>query len=146
MIRVGTHADIPAIIDIGQSLKSETDRSKLNIKRAATVLRQAISSAQHCLFVAEVGGKVVGFIVGAVQDVWYNDDKIATDLGFMTREGFENQAVWLLRRFLRWARDKNIPAMMAISTGRLDADRTGDLYAKHGLARVGGMYYGGLNE
>ena len=144
MIRDGRHEDIPAIIDIGQSLKSETDKTPVNLKKAAAVLRTAISSAQHCLFVAEVNGKVVGFLVGGIQDIWYNDDKVASDLGFMTRDGFEDQAVWLLRRFLRWAREKNVPALMGLSTGLESSVRTGKLYETHGLKLMGGMYYGGL--
>jgi hypothetical protein len=144
MIRDGKHEDIPAVIDIGQSLVSLTDRSQVNIKKAAATLRQSISSAQHCFFVAEVDGKIVGFIVGAIQDVWYNDDKVATDLGLMTRAGHEGQAVWLIRRFLRWARSKQVPTLMGVSTGAESAERTGQMYEAHGLTKVGGMYYGSL--
>lgn len=146
MIRQGTHADIPAIIDIGQEvvLKSATDKKPVDIIKAAKVIRQALSHAMMDVFVAEVNGKVVGFIIAALNEQWYSTDQQATDLAFCTRTSHEDQAVWLLRRFLRWAREKNVPVLMALSTGMESVSRTGKLYETHGLTQVGGMYYGSL--
>lgn len=148
MIRLGTLADIPAILDIGQTGidQSVTDSSPVNKTKASAVLRKAVNHAHMELFVAEVDKVIVGFLVAIINDQWYNDDKYVTDLAFCTKPGHEDQAVWLFRRMLRWADSKGLPTLAALNAGGEKAERTGQMYEAHGMTRVGGVYFKGVRN
>lgn len=143
MIRKGALTDIPAILSIGEEAITAVsiDKTPVNRQKAASLLRKAVNHAMMDLFVAEVDGEVVGFVVAMINDQWYNDDKYVTDLAFCTRKGHEDQAVWLFRRLYRWSREKGLPMLVATNAGGDRAERTGAMYEAHGLTRVGGMYH-----
>lgn len=148
MIRFGQHADIPAIIDIGQRTidASKTYDAKVDPAKAAYMLRRTINDRKMALFVAEKAGKVVGFFIAMKDEEWFAKSYYGTDLAFCVLPEHADQGVWLLRRFLRWCRAEGIRPMLALSTG-LDPDgRTGQMYEAHGLKRVGGVYAITLNK
>lgn len=148
MIRKGRLADIPVILDIGDQAVAmvAVDQTPVNRQKASGLLRKAVNHALMDLFVAEVDGKVVGFVVAMVNDQWYNDDKYVTDLAFCTAKGHEDQAVWLFRRLYRWSRERGLPMLMATNAGGDRAERTGAMYEAHGLTRVGGMFHLGAKQ
>jgi GNAT superfamily N-acetyltransferase len=143
MIRFGTHADIPAIIKIGQLIidASQTYSMPVDKDKASYMLRRAISDRQMALFVAERAGKVVGFFIGLMDEHWFSKERYATDVGFCVLPEHADQGVWLLRRFMRWAKGAGVSSIqLGLSTG-MDADgRTGQMYQAHGLSKVGGIF------
>jgi GNAT superfamily N-acetyltransferase len=143
MIRTGTHADIPAIIEIGQQVinASKTYDAKVDPSKAAYMLRRAINDRKMQLFVAEQAGQVVGFFIAMIDEHWFAKSHYATDLAFCVLPDHADQGVWLLRRFIRWCKANSIKQIqLGLSTG-LDAEgRTGRLYEAHGLTLVGGIY------
>lgn len=143
MIRLGTHADIPAIIRIGQQVidASKTYNAKVDPAKAAYMLRRAINDRKMELFVAEKAGQCVGFFIALIDEHWFAKSYYATDIAFCVLPEHAEQGVWLLRRFMRWCKANKIKQVqLGLSTG-LDADgRTGRLYEAHGLTLVGGIY------
>lgn len=143
MIRLGTHADIPAIIRIGQQVidASKTYNAKVDPAKAAYMLRRAINDRKMELFVAEKAGQCVGFFIALIDEHWFAKSYYATDIAFCVLPEHVEQGVWLLRRFMRWCKANKIKQVqLGLSTG-LDADgRTGRLYEAHGLTLVGGIY------
>lgn len=143
MIRNGTHADIPAIISIGQQVidRSKTYNTKVDPAKAAYMLRRAINDRKMELFVAEKAGQCVGFFIALIDEHWFAKSYYATDIAFCVLPEHAEQGVWLLRRFMRWCKANKIKQVqLGLSTG-LDADgRTGRLYEAHGLTLVGGIY------
>lgn len=142
MIRNGTHADIPAIIDIGQQVidRSKTYDAKVDPAKAAYMLRRAITDRKMALFVAEKAGQVVGFFIAMKDEHWFARSFYGTDIGFCVLPEHSEQGVWLLRRFLRWCKAEQLKPMLALSTG-LDPDgRTGRLYEAHGLLNMGSIH------
>lgn len=142
MIRNGTHADIPAIISIGQQVidRSKTYDATVDPAKAAYMLRRAITDRKMALFVAEKAGLVVGFFIAMKDEHWFAKSWYGTDIGFCVLPEHADQGVWLLRRFLRWCKAEQIKPMLALSTG-LDPDgRTGRMYEAHELTNMGGIY------
>lgn len=145
MIRLGTHADIPAIISIGQQVidRSKTYDATVDPCKAAYMLRRAITDRKMALFVAEKAGQCVGFFIAMKDEHWFAKSHYGTDLAFCVLPEHTDQAVWLLRRFLRWCKAEQVKPMLALSTG-LDPDgRTGCMYEAHGLTNMGGIFAAG---
>lgn len=143
MIRFGTHADIPAIIAIGQQVinASKTYSGEVDPAKAAYMIRRAINDRRMALFVAEKAGHVVGFFIAIQDEHWFAKSTYATDLAFCVLPEHADQGVWLLRRFLRWCKSNNITSIqLGLSTGMDPEGRTGKLYEAHGLSNVGGIY------
>lgn len=143
MIRFGTHSDIPAMLDIGRQVIAEakTLNCELDTELAAKTIRQALNHRKHAVFVAEKAGIVVGFFIAMQDQFWFSKSHYATDLAFCVAPEHRDQAVWLLRRFIRWCQEHRISHIqLGLSTG-LDAEgRTGQLYEAHGLKLAGGIY------
>jgi GNAT superfamily N-acetyltransferase len=143
MIRFGNHADIPAIIAIGQKVinASKTYSGEVDPQKAAYMLRRAINDRRMALFVAEKAGHVVGFFISLQDEHWFAKSTYATDLAFCVLPEHADQGVWLLRRFIRWCQASNIKSIqLGLSTGMDPEGRTGKLYEAHGLTNVGGIY------
>ncbi|HDS1207483.1 TPA: GNAT family N-acetyltransferase [Shewanella algae] len=144
MIRTATHADMNAIVSIGKVTleKSPTYPVTLDDNKARYMVRRCISDRSMEIFVAVVDGEVVGFIMGMMEEHWFSKDCYATDLTFCVLPEHGDQAVWLLRRFIRWAKSfpKVKSILLGVSSG-MDADgRIGQLYERHGFTIVGGFY------
>lgn len=143
MIRTGIHADIPAIIKIGQQVidASTTYIEPVDKDKASYMLRRAINDRQMALFVAERAGQVVGFFIGLIDEHWFSKGRYATDIAFCVLPEHADQGVWLLRRFLRWADAAGVKSkQLGLSTGIDIGGRTGQMYEAHGLSRVGGIF------
>ncbi len=143
MIRLATHSDIPAMIDIGQQVidKSQTYNDRVDPVKAAYMVRRAINDKKMAVFIAEEADEVVGFLIALKDENWFAKSYYGTDLAFCVLPEYADQGVWLLRRFIRWCRKNDIENItLGLSTG-LDPDgRTGKLYESHGLKFVGGVY------
>jgi len=143
MIRLGTHADIPAMLAIGQAViaQARTLDCELDPELAAKTIRQALNHRKHAVFVAEKAGHVVGFFIAVQDQFWFSKTHYATDLAFCVSDEHKDQAVWLLRRFIRWCQSNQIKHIqLGLSTGLDGEGRTGRLYEVHGLQLVGGIY------
>ena len=145
MIRTATLADIPAILAIGrQTVEKSPVLSKDGVVDAVAskAIRNAINHGLHEVFVAVVDDTVVGFFIAVQDQLWYSGKKYATDLAFCVAEGHENQAVWLLKRILRWCVQRKVPsARLVISSGFDNAKRTGEMYQRLGFTQADGVYY-----
>lgn len=144
MIRNATHSDIAVMLDIGRETLKNSPSYPVDMDdyKASYSIRRCISDRNMCAFVAEVDGKVVGFILGMHEEHFFSRECYATDLVFCVGKEHAEQAVWLLRRFLRWAKgfSKVKSIMLGISSG-MDLDgRLGELYKRHGFSHAGGLF------
>lgn len=144
MIRTATHADLKRILEIGRITlaKAPSYPVEMDDTKASYMVRRCIADRGMEAFVAVVDGEVVGFLLAMQEEHWFSKDCYATDLTFCVLPEHADQAVWLLRRFIRWAKSfsKVKSILLGVSSG-LDTDgRIGQLYQKHGLNLVGGFY------
>lgn len=102
-----------------------------------------MSARRGCVFVAtDSGGRVIGFIAGQADSLWFSKACYATDIAFLVKPGFPVQGFLLAKRFIRWA--KSIPDVVDITlniSSGLDIDnRLGRMYERLGLKPMGGCY------
>lgn len=111
-------------------------------KKASYIVRRSINDRNMETFVAVVDGEIVGFLIGMQEEHVFSKDAYATDIVFCVMPEHASQAVWLLRRFLRWAKQfpKVKTVVMGISSGLDVTGSLGGLYEKHGLKGAGGLY------
>jgi len=144
MIRAATHNDLAAMLVIGRNTLSNSPSYPVEIDdfKASYTARRCISDRSMCAFVAEIDGNVVGFILGMQEEHFFSRDCYATDLVFCVEPEHADQAVWLLRRFIRWAKSfpKVKSIMLGISSGMDLNGRLGELYQRHGLEQAGGLF------
>lgn len=150
MIRTATHHDLKTILEVGRQTieAAPTYPVTMDDTKASYIVRRCISDRSMEAFVAEVDGEVVGFILGMQEEHFFSKDWYATDMCFCVLPEHASQAVWLLRRFIRWAQKnpKVKSIMLGVSSGLDIGGRLGKLYEKHGIVSAGGLYVKVLNE
>lgn len=81
-------------------------------------------------------------MLGAISELWFNRQKIATDMGLfiVPEKRGQGLAIEFLTAYLDWAKAQGArEAYLGISTG-VNVEATERLYSKFGFAKVGGLY------
>lgn len=144
MIREATPADIPALIELGTRMHRESRyaTSPFDPNKCEELAHKMILIPSGCLLVAEKTHNVVGWMCGGITEQWFSHQPIAFEYGlFIAPEHRDGSAgPRLVRAFMRWAKTQGAAVInMGISTG-IHEERTGQLYARLGLRRVGLLY------
>jgi L-amino acid N-acyltransferase YncA len=145
MIAVAKEKDIPAI---GGLLMQMHHTAPMKLPPVAphkveAALRDCLKDGR--IFVAHRGDKLVGVL--ALQEVehWYSHGKFVGDLVFYVDAGARTSRIAsrLLRAASDYATIRGLPLLMAVVHGE-DIVRKDHFYARHGFARVGGVYSRGF--
>lgn len=149
MIRAAKHEDIPRLVELGQLLHDTSSYASagINPEKIATLLGQLIDGL-GVVFVAEVGGEVVGGFAGAITEQWFSDDLIAFDYSLFIepskRQGLT--ALKLILAFQNWAKAKGAKEIrMGITTG-MNVEGTSRLYRHLGFEYVGPLFHMEINH
>jgi GNAT superfamily N-acetyltransferase len=97
---------------------------------------------RFCIRVAEHKGRIVGFILGYVNEVYFGHDLVASDLGLFVPQTNRGGriALALIKAFEDWARDNGAGAVqLGITTG-VQPERTGEFYQHLGYSEFGIVY------
>jgi ribosomal protein S18 acetylase RimI-like enzyme len=142
LIRRATFDDVPALIEIGKRGHAASDNARyhFNESKAKLLLAQLITGKQTCIFVAESGAKIVGFLMGQEEQYVYCDLRYATDIAMYAEEVGAGKK--LLDRFTSWAFDerKVDQLLMGVSHRAASSKRTEALYRRRGFEHVGGIF------
>lgn len=141
MIRPAKHSDVPRLIELGAILHSTSNYSKMaySPEKSASFLHDLINGLGGVVFVAEVGGEVVGGMAGGITDQWFSDDLIAYDYSIFIEPARRSgiTAVRLIKTFEQWAILKGAKQLhMGIGTG-INVEGTVRLYQSCGLNHFG---------
>lgn len=143
MIRAATQADVPRIIELGITLHATTSYASQPYvhEKAASFLLQLIHG-EGVVFVADVGGEVVGAMAGGIVDQWFSHDLIAYDYSIFVlpsrRHGII--ALRLIRAFIEWAKLRGASQVqMGICTA-VNVDAISRLYESAGFRLAGPLY------
>jgi len=149
MIRAATHDDVPRLVELGQLLHSSSSYATtgFNPQKVGSLLGQLIDGL-GVVFVAEVGGEVVGGFAGAITEQWFSDDLIAFDYSLFIepskRQGLT--ALKLVLAFQNWAQAKGAKEIrMGITTG-MNVEGTSRLYRHLGFQYVGPLFHMEINH
>ncbi len=79
---------------------------KMNLMKLMTSFLRAIELDEIVLFVAEDGDKLVGMLVGVVNESLFSNDKIASELAWFVEREYRGTSVALrlLAEFEKWAK------------------------------------------
>ena len=140
MIRAARIEDYPQWLELAKRLLDKTPYVGIppEYPGVAKLYSQCIQSRLGCVFVAE-HDCLTGTILGVTQELWWSRKKYTTDLLFYSEHPGDGPL--LIQKFLNWA--WAIPSVMEVTMGQssgLDIDRTGLLYERAGLTRVGAIY------
>jgi len=140
MIRPAKHSDVPRLIELGNILHATSNYASMNYcpEKSANFLHDLINGA-GVVFVAEVGGEVVGGMAGGVTDQWFSNDLIAYDYSLFVEPSKRNGviAIRLIKTFQEWAKIKGAKQIhMGIGTG-VNVEGTTRLYESQGLRNIG---------
>jgi GNAT superfamily N-acetyltransferase len=145
-IRFATPADIPALIEMGRTAHAESIQAHFSFKpeRLVQQLRACIDppNPRYCLFVAEREGQLVGAIWGFVDQHYFSDARVATELMFYVRADYRGSpiAVRLITAYRRWAENRGVQEIMICMTTGHDIEKFDRFLKRAGFTHVGGNY------
>ena len=144
MIRAATHADLPALLELGARMHAESPRFS-RIAFSAAKLHQTLSSvlaSRHgFLWVAERGGTLAGVMVACAFEHWCSEDLMATEMALFVEQEHRGTliAAKLISQYLAWAEGLGAKIITAgVSTG-VHVEKTTRLYEALGMKRFGTM-------
>ena len=146
MIRNAQVADLPGILRVGRRLQAQTPYADIpvDIQTVGNTLGHCISNAFGFAMVAVDVPKynepdITGFILGAAVPLWFSRNRSASDI--VTYAESAGDGYKMIKAFVTWAWSipKVVEVTMAQSSG-VEVDRSGVLYERAGLVRVGNLY------
>jgi L-amino acid N-acyltransferase YncA len=145
LIREARPDDIDAILRIGVECHAEA-ATKFAVDRvqARRIIAQFVQSPRYFAWVAEADDEVLGCLLGGIAQVWYSQQKEASDLLFYVRPDPRviGAGKLMLKRFMRWGYERGADGFsMAVSFGGPKAVNTGKIYRKLGFSEVGSVFY-----
>lgn len=141
MIRPAIHSDVPRLVELAILLHSTSNYSRMdfNAEKTGNFLHDLINGLGGVVFVAEIGGVVVGGVAAGITDQWFSDDLIVFDYSIFIdpsrRSGIT--AIRLVETLKEWGRIKGAKQLhMGIGTG-INVEGTVRLYQSCGLNHFG---------
>ncbi len=88
------------------------------------------------VFVLEVGGRIVGGIMGSLATVWFSRELVASELGWFVEDEHRGHGDELRRRFEAWGKSVGAPCSSLSDVKLDDAMPNGQLYERAGYEVV----------
>ena len=143
MIRHATLQDIPALIDLGQVMHAESRYSVMPYlpSRVERTLHMLMNGA-GCVLVAEVDGELVGGFMGACNEHYFSDQKVAGDLAIFVAPEFRGGMLGarLIKSFVEWAQEQGAKIIDTGVTTGVTTPQTEALFAKLGGKLIGSVF------
>jgi len=144
-IRCLEYADIPETVELARKFVEESafSRFQFSPEKMAANLSMAVTHP-HIAFchVVEHEDRLVGALVGYINEFFFGPDLIASDSGWFILPEYRGSrsAVKLLKNFQAWAKANGAKEVaMGISTDVMP-EKTGALLQKLGYVPVGGNF------
>jgi hypothetical protein len=141
VIRNATLADLAGIKACAQRLHAKSVYADVpsDVETFARTVCQCVQNAFGFAMVSVHDDQITGFMLGAAVPLWFSRKRSATDI--VTYAEHPGDGYKMIKAFIDWA--WSTPAVvevtMAQSSG-LDVERTGIIYERAGLIRVGSLY------
>jgi len=141
MIRKAQTGDLTELLALGKKLQvlSPYAAVPLDILTCGQTLGQCISNAFGFAVVAVHEGKITGFMMGAAVPLWFSKKRSASDI--VTYAETPGDGYRMISRFVKWA--WSVPNVIEITLAQssgIDVERTGALYERVGMKRVGSIF------
>ncbi|MCC7310798.1 MAG: GNAT family N-acetyltransferase [Sulfuritalea sp.] len=147
MIRPATLADLPRLIQLAKTMHAESRLAVLSFNPDKVLAMLTYCLQSGLLLVAERDGEIIGGFAGIIEEHWFSDDLVATDMGLFVEPGKRGgfAAAALVSAFLDWAEQRGAKMTdILINTG-VRVEDTAKLLDRLGGGRVGLIYSWGSN-
>lgn len=144
MIRKATPADIPALVELGARMASESPEWRdmgYSHKKVGALLSSLVDSPRGLVMVADRGG-VCGVIVAAASEHWACDCLVAFELALYVDQSTRGAivGVQLVKAYREWVAANGFKRATAGVTTGLQTERTALLYERAGARRLGVVF------
>lgn len=150
-IRFGTHADIPAFVELARIFQANTRFREFtfNPERVAANLRAAIDSPRglHCFIVAEDSeGKPVGCLIGCAERHFFSDQVVASVIQYslLPEKRMTGAGLKMLTAFKKWAENRGASELAVGINSGTNLKQMDSFLRKLGFQLTGGNYSVGL--
>ena len=144
-VRLADIPDMDAICELGREMHEQSVYAE--IKPDEPKFRMFLAGLMGIkggivLVIVDDDDKPQGFIAGAMEELFYSRQRMATDIGVYVRESYRHLAPAMYKKFIAWAESKTRMSQitLGISSGIGDPERTGKMFESLGLSRVGGIF------
>jgi len=142
MIRPATIEDLPALLDIGRDMATESPRySRMRFSRdkLAHMLGALIESEAGFVCVVEDDCGISAVMVAMVAEHWMSDDLNASDLALYVKPNARGTmaATELICAYRAWAQGRGAVLVQAGITTGIFTEKTAQLYEYLGFKRCG---------
>jgi GNAT superfamily N-acetyltransferase len=142
MIRPATFNDLPRLIELGEAMHGESrfKAMRFSQQKVEAMLRRLME--RGFVAVAERDGEIIGGFAGMLEEHWFSEDTLATDLALFVEPGRRGgfAAAALVGAFLDWARRRNPTIIdIGVNTG-VRTHETARLFEKLGGQPAGLLY------
>jgi GNAT superfamily N-acetyltransferase len=106
-VRKGGQEDLLGVLVLAKEFSIEAPKThKFHLEKTNSFLNTAIESPNMEIFVAEVDGQIVGFMIAVVTEFWMSKLVIASDLAWFVTKEFRGHrvAIKLLKTFEAWGK------------------------------------------
>jgi GNAT superfamily N-acetyltransferase len=145
MIRRAEDHDLEALIAMGQALHDESPRyqgmafNPEKLRRLYHALKGTLLAETGAVFVAELGGEVIGMCVCKAVDRWFSDELFVTDLTLYVKPAHRGGMTGprLIRAMERWAQEQGIADLAFGVSTEIHAAQTVAMYERMGYRLAG---------
>jgi GNAT superfamily N-acetyltransferase len=145
MIRHATRDDLPALVELGRAMASESPRYRrltYSGHKVGTLLGNMIDSPDGFVMLAALGGEIVGVMAAFVSEHWMSDDRMSSDFGLFILPEYRGgtSAMRMARAYIQWAQSRGaVDISLGISTD-VNSDQTARFYRALGLVPAGFLF------
>lgn len=136
MIRCAIPGDARAVANLLLRARGELNHSldiQEDVAKAERTLANFAASPAHFFCVIDVGGEIVGALIGMLAPLWWARDDVVVDLLFYVAPEHRGRGLPLLRRYVSWAKGFDSVRRIIISNGA--NERVALLYGRMGFVR-----------
>ena len=144
IVRLATPQDFEPMIEMGARMHAAGKYAFLPYDKAKllALAKGLHDSPNGILIVAAEDNRLIGMIVGFVEEFYFCRQKLARDLLVWVEESERGSkaGTYLISAFEEWAKSRGAVETCLCDTNGGDSERIGALYRRIGYERVGGIY------
>jgi len=143
-----TFADVQHLVQMTQDMHLESPvyrEFNFHTKKYIKLMLDTIQSPNGILLVAKDeadGNEIVGFFVGAVHELFFSSDKVASDMLLYVEPEYRKSGVagLLIKKYIQEAKSAGAKEIRLATTTGVLTEQTEALYKHRGFESVGGNF------
>jgi GNAT superfamily N-acetyltransferase len=146
MIREMTEADVDTLVAIGGQMHAESAYSKCEYSpdKCKAIGAEILDNPYIVGLVSEIGGEIVGFYLGVIQEQYFSNVLTSSDLLLYVKPEHRNgmSGLRLIKAYTKWAQEMGVSDehIQLAQTADIAPEAVDRLYRKLGFSPCGTIY------